>query len=260
MLPTDRVQSAGRERLNLAERVQRATDRIPMPRKIFPIIGAVGIGCFVLAPVAIVGKVRTKMASAYVAMLAIWIIYVLALANPDPAAQPSWPVRWSLIALPVVMAVLAHLGPLRRWYVPCRTVAMTLLWPVILIVALLNQLHGMHVSAYVGVIAAWVLAFVVLGWRAAKGMQDARLYEPPLARPGPARPPGQAGQAAAAACRRAGHRAARATRAGIPRSTAPGRRAWRRCTPTARRAISTARPSSSGRRSPSRMRWRSSTR
>jgi SpoVK/Ycf46/Vps4 family AAA+-type ATPase len=193
MLPTDRVRSAGREKLNLVERVQRATDRIPMPRRIFPIIGAVGIGCFVLAPVAVVSKVRTKMASAYVAMLAIWIIYILALANPDPAAQPSWPVRWSLIALPAVMAVLAHLGSLRRWYVPCRTVAMTLLWPVILIVALLNQLHGMHVSPYVGVIAAWVLAFVVLGWRAAKGMQDARLYEPPPGHRPPARPGGPGG-------------------------------------------------------------------
>jgi SpoVK/Ycf46/Vps4 family AAA+-type ATPase len=183
MLPNDRVQSTGRVKLNLVERVQRATDRIRMPQRIVPIIGAVVFLCFVLAPVAVVSKVRTKMASAYVAMLAIWIIYVTALYSSDPANAPSLPVRWSLLALPVVMAVAAHLGPLRRWYVPCRTVAMTLLWPVLLSAALLNQLHEMHISPIAGVVAAWVLAFVVLGWRAAKGAQDARLYEPPPPRP-----------------------------------------------------------------------------
>jgi hypothetical protein len=192
MLPTDRVQSTGRERLNLVERVQRATDRIPFPQRIVPVIGAVLFLCPVLAPIAVVSKVRTKMASAYVAMLAIWIIYVFALYSPDPAGLPSWPVRWSLLALPVVMAVVAHLRPLSRWYVPCRTVAVTLLWPVIIIAALLKQLHAMHIPPTVGVIAAWLLAAIALGWRAAKGMQDARLYAPPTGRPGgrPAARPG----------------------------------------------------------------------
>jgi SpoVK/Ycf46/Vps4 family AAA+-type ATPase len=193
MLPNDRVQSTGRGKLNLVERVQRATDRIRMPQRIVLIIGAVLFLCPVLAPVAVVHKVRTKMASAYVAMLAIWILYVTALYSSDPATSPSAPVRWSLIALPVVMAALAHLGPLRRAYVPCRTVAVTLVWPVIFVAALLRQLHGMHISPAVGVIAAWLIAFVALGWRAAKGMQDARLYQPatsagrPVAGP-PARP------------------------------------------------------------------------
>ncbi len=177
MLPNDRVQSTGRERLNLVERVQRATDRIPLPQRIVPIIGAVVFLCPVLAPIAVAGKVRTKMASAYVAMLAVWIIYVTALYSPSAAAQPSWPERWALYALPVVMAVVAHLGPLRRWYVPCRTVAVTLAWPVVFVVALLNQLHGLHIAPVVGVIAAWLLAALALGWRAAKGMQDARMYQ-----------------------------------------------------------------------------------
>jgi SpoVK/Ycf46/Vps4 family AAA+-type ATPase len=189
MLPSDKVQSTGREKLNLVERVQRATDRIRMPQRIVPIIGAVLFLCPVLAPVAVVHKVRTKMASAYVAMLAIWILYVTALYNSDPATSPSAPVRWSLIALPVAMAVIAHLGPLRRAYVPCRTVAVTLVWPVIFVAALLRQLHGMHISPVVGVIAAWLLAFVALGWRTAKGMQDARLYQPAT----PGRPAGGTG-------------------------------------------------------------------
>jgi SpoVK/Ycf46/Vps4 family AAA+-type ATPase len=182
MLPTARVQSTGREKLNLVERVQRATDRIPLPQRIVPIAGAVLFLCPVLAPVAVVSKSRTKMATAYVAMLAIWIIYVFALYSSDPATLPSAPVRWSLLALPVVMAVIAHLRPWSSWYVPCRTAAITLVWPVLLVAALLKQLP--HGSVAVGVIAAWLLALLVLGWRTAKGLQDARLYEQPAGHPG----------------------------------------------------------------------------
>jgi SpoVK/Ycf46/Vps4 family AAA+-type ATPase len=193
MLPTDRVQSTGRGKLNLVERVQRATDRIPFPQRIVPVIGAVLFLCPLLAPIAVVSKVRTKMASAYVAMLAVWIIYVSGLYSTDPATVPSWQVRWSLLALPVVMAFAAHLPPMSRWYVPCRTVAVTLLWPVIIIAALFKQLPAMHIPLVVGVVFAWLLAAVVLGWRAAKGTQDARLYESQArriaeTRPG-ARPP-----------------------------------------------------------------------
>jgi len=181
MLPNDRVQSTGREKLSLVDRVQRATDRIPMPQRIVPIAGAIVFLCPVLAPVAIVSKARSKMASAYVAMLAIWIIYVTALYTSDPASSPSGKVRWSLLALPVAMAFLAHAGPLRRWYVPCRTVAVTLLWPVILVAALLKQFPSGQIPV---VVAAWLLAAAALGWRTAKGMQDARLYQPPAGRPG----------------------------------------------------------------------------
>src|SRR5271165_5939015 len=188
MLPTERVQSTGREKLNLVERVQRATDRIPFPQRIVPVIGAVLFLCPVLAPIAVVSKVRTKMASAYVAMLAAWIIYVFALYSADPADQASASARWSLLALPVVMAFAAHLGPMGRWYVPCRTVAITLLWPVIITAVLLKQLPSMHIPQAVGVIFAWLLALIVFGWRAAKGNQDARLAAAQASRR-PARPP-----------------------------------------------------------------------
>ena len=109
MLPTARLQSTGREKLNLVERVQQAIDRVPFPQRIVPILGAVLFLCPVLAPVAVVTKSRTKMATAYVAMLSIWLIYVFGLYSSDPAALPSAPVRWSLLALPVIMAVIAHL-------------------------------------------------------------------------------------------------------------------------------------------------------
>ena len=191
MLPTARLQSTGREKLNLVERVQQAIDRVPFPQRIVPILGAVLFLCPVLAPVAVVTKSRTKMATAYVAMLAIWLIYIFGLYSSDPASLPSAPVRWSLLALPVIMAVIAHLRPLSRWYVPCRTAAMTLVWPVVFVVVLLKQLPHLHISVAVGVVAAWLLAAIALGWRTAKGMQDARIYGQPAGRPGvqpPVRP------------------------------------------------------------------------
>ena len=54
MLPTARLQSTGREKLSLVERVQRAIDRTPFPQRIVPILGAVLFLCPVLAPVAVV--------------------------------------------------------------------------------------------------------------------------------------------------------------------------------------------------------------
>ena len=64
------------------------------------------LGCPVLAPIAVAHKVRTRLASAYVAMLAIWLIYIFYLYG----ARPNWEIRWALLALPVLVAVVAHLG------------------------------------------------------------------------------------------------------------------------------------------------------
>jgi SpoVK/Ycf46/Vps4 family AAA+-type ATPase len=171
MLPNDRAQPAAREKPNLVERVQQAIARAPLPRRILMVIGAVLFCCPVLAPSALANKVRTRMASAYVAMAALWIIYIVYLYG----ARPSWAIRWSLIALPVVVAVLAHVGTLRRWYVPCRTVAVVLIWPL-LVVIVMKSAH--HVPTLAGVIAAWVLAAVALGWRTAKSVQDSRMIGP----------------------------------------------------------------------------------
>jgi SpoVK/Ycf46/Vps4 family AAA+-type ATPase len=186
MLPNDRAQPAARDKPNLVERVQQAIARAPLPRRIIMVIGAVLFCCPVLAPSAVVNKVRTRMASAYVAMVAIWLIYIVYLYD----ARPSWMIRWSLLALPVVVAVLAHVGALRRWYVPCRTVAVVLVWPVLIAVAL-SQLTAKHIPTIVGVIAAWVLAAIALGWRAAKSVQDDHMIAPGINRPGQGPRPGQ---------------------------------------------------------------------
>jgi SpoVK/Ycf46/Vps4 family AAA+-type ATPase len=171
MLPNDRAQPATRDRSNLVERFQQATARASLPWRIVMVVCAVLFLCPVLAPVAVVHKVRTRMATAYVAMVAVWVIYIVYLYG----AEPSWPVRWALLALPVVVAVLSHVGTLGRWRVPCRTAAAVLVWPV-LVVLLLNQLSARHISPVVGVVAAWLVAAIALGWRLAKVVQDERMY------------------------------------------------------------------------------------
>src|SRR5882724_6209869 len=152
MLPKDRVQPAEQVKTSLVDRVAQAMARASLPRKIAIAIGAVLFCCPVLAPVAVVNKVRTRMASAYVAMLALWLIYILYLYS----AHPSWSVRWALIILPVVVAVVAHIGKLRQWYVPCRTVAVVLVWPV-LVASVLSHVAASHTTTVAGVVAAWVL-------------------------------------------------------------------------------------------------------
>jgi SpoVK/Ycf46/Vps4 family AAA+-type ATPase len=171
MLPRNRVQSSAQRKITLVDRVQRAIDRIPFPQRIVPIAGAVVFLCPVLAPIALITRAASKMASAYVAMLAIWIIFVLDFDSPTRSA-PSAAVRWTVFALPVAIAIIAHLKPLNRRFVPCRTVATVLLWPVVLIVALLDNLPA-WIPVPIFVIAVWVVAVVALGWRLAKGTQAA---------------------------------------------------------------------------------------
>jgi SpoVK/Ycf46/Vps4 family AAA+-type ATPase len=82
-----------------------------------------------------------------------------------------------------------------RGFVPCRTVAWVLAWSVPLGSIALKAWPSRPI---VGVIAAWVLAVAVLGWRLAKGAQDGRVYgQGAAAQPGadrrPVPPAGQPG-------------------------------------------------------------------
>jgi SpoVK/Ycf46/Vps4 family AAA+-type ATPase len=140
-------------------------------------IGAVLFLCPVLAPAAVIGKSRSRMASLYVAMLSLWIMYATALYSSSSAQAPSGGARYSLIALPFAMVIAAHLGPLRNAYVPCRTVAVTMIWPVLLVAGLLRVFPEGSVAATMVIVGAWLLAAVALGWRMAKRMQDPRIYQ-----------------------------------------------------------------------------------
>ena len=113
--------------------------------------------------------------------------------------MPTVPAAWllAMLATPFLVAALANVRPLSRWFVPCRTVAWSLLWssPVVFFIVQASPQNTMF-----AVIAIWVIAAALIGWRAAKGSQEARMFGPdgPLAAhagPGAAPPPAAASRA-----------------------------------------------------------------
>ncbi len=76
-----------------------------------------------------------------------------------------------LLLLPCAAAAAAHIKPLTRRYVPCRTVAWIMAW------ALPPALLAWWAAAKLPVISyviAWALGLIVLGWRFGKAQQEAR--------------------------------------------------------------------------------------
>ena len=76
-----------------------------------------------------------------------------------------------LLLLPCAAAAAAHIKPLARRYVPCRTVAWIMAW------ALPPALLAWWAAAKQPVISyviAWALGLIVLGWRFGKAQQEAR--------------------------------------------------------------------------------------
>ncbi len=225
---------------------------------------------WLLAPICVYRGVRTTMAALYTAAFAAW---AFAVANSSETwinggyVPPAW---WLLmLATPFAIAAVALARPLGRWFAPCRTVAWTALWSLPIGTLVLHLLHGGKSSstqAVVGAAIIWVVSAVVLGWRAAKGSQESRMFGPdgPLAAhaaPGPGAAPadtpaGPAGNGRAGAPARR-----RAARAGTRRpSTAPARRASPRSTRTTRPATrSPRRPPSPSRRSRRKKPWPSWT-
>ncbi len=85
-----------------------------------------------------------------------------------------------MLATPFLVAACANVRPLSRWFIPCRTVAWSLLWssPVVFFIVQASPQNTMF-----AVIAIWVIAAALIGWRSAKGSQEARMFGPdgPLA-------------------------------------------------------------------------------
>jgi SpoVK/Ycf46/Vps4 family AAA+-type ATPase len=148
-----------------------------------PVLAILAVVClpWLLAPISLYSGLRTKMASLYVAAFGAWTFFVVNL-NRAPASSATGNVDrvslgwWlAMIATPFAIAAIAHVRPLARWFVPCRTVAWALLWsfPVGFLVV---QAWWQH--AEIGAIAVWVIAASLIGWRAAKGSQEARMFGP----------------------------------------------------------------------------------
>ncbi|HEX3751060.1 MAG TPA: AAA family ATPase [Streptosporangiaceae bacterium] len=131
---------------------------------------------------AVIKGRRTVLASLAVAL---WGVVAAAVGR----THGSW--FFLLLVLPFVVAAAAHIGPLARWHVPCRTVAWALAWSIPVGVA---ALRGWPSQPFIGIAAAWVIACIVLVWRLAKGSQEAHLYGAENGRPWAGPPgPGQPG-------------------------------------------------------------------
>ena len=179
MLPLDRVQSvAGDKPAPIVDRIHASIARAPLLMRPVLTVLSVAFLPWLLAPISIYRGLRSKMASAYVAAFGTWTFCVVDLdrapgGNTEHHVAAGW---WlAMMATPFVIALVAHIRPLTRWFVPCRTVAWALLWsfPVGFLV-----LQAWWAHAEFGVIAVWVIAAAVIGWRAAKGSQEARMFGP----------------------------------------------------------------------------------
>jgi SpoVK/Ycf46/Vps4 family AAA+-type ATPase len=178
MLPNDRAQPATQDKPGWGARIRRLNRMAPTWLKVvvvagavllFPVtLGLIILGALVYAVVAVVQRRRTVGASASVA---VWGLAAFSALN-----HGSQSLLYFLLLLPVVAAFAAHAKPLARWFVPCRTVAWVLAWSVP-VGGIALYLAPRHPSiGTIGTMAAWLLAAAVLGWRVAKGMQDARMY------------------------------------------------------------------------------------
>jgi len=76
-----------------------------------------------------------------------------------------------LLLLPCAAVPAAHIPALSRRYVPCRTVAWTMLWSLPPALLVWRFAISQPVISY---IIAWVLGLAVVGWRLGKAQQEAR--------------------------------------------------------------------------------------
>jgi SpoVK/Ycf46/Vps4 family AAA+-type ATPase len=150
----------------------------PLPLKILLIVAlcvvappAAGVALLVglvaglvYAPYALWTSSRGVAASLSVALWGIAVTAALAHGRDGP--------RYALLLLPLAVAGAAHAGALGRWLVPCRTVAWTLGWA--LPVGIITFRIGRQFP-FLGPAAAWLIAFVVLGWRMIKAWQGSRV-------------------------------------------------------------------------------------
>ena len=197
------------------DRVRAAVRTAPLPVKIVLVLALLAaavvasalparVGDLVLilalcyGPVAVWRRQRSIFASLGVAAWGLAaILFVAALTPPVTLAIVP------LLLLPFAVVAAAHAPVLARSFVPCRTVAWTLLWSVPFAMLAWRLGHSVPVISY---LIGWLLAIVVLGWRLARTFSGGRGYSPQQARspsatgprsepPARTTPPAGAGQA-----------------------------------------------------------------
>jgi SpoVK/Ycf46/Vps4 family AAA+-type ATPase len=186
MQPKDRAQPAVRDKPSRASRILRWVGRAPLYVKVVVLVAAVFVSPFLLLYAlgsAVIDVVQKRPGRAAAFAVATWGIPV------DLLSQVPRLHMLPLLILPFVVAWAAGTRPLARWYLPCRTTAWAMLWSLPIGVLLLRIWPR---QPLVGVIAAVLIALAVVGWRLAKGLQDARMYPAGGPQPGPVSKPGTA--------------------------------------------------------------------
>jgi len=117
---------------------------------------------------AIVAVLEGRRSVAASVSVAVWGLAVVSVAS---GRHHAWLIV--LLILPFAAVAAAHANVVARWYVPCRTVAWTLLWSVPAGAAALRVWPSRPI---IGLGAAWLLALAVLGWRRAQAMQAERVH------------------------------------------------------------------------------------
>src|SRR5215472_1805085 len=179
MLPRNRVQSPAQEKITLVDRVQRAIGTAPVLARPVLLVLAVAFLPWLLGPVSVYHGLKTRLASMYVAAFGAWALFWAADMATSKAGHGN-PWYLAMIATPFAIALIAHVSPLSR-SVPCRTVAWTLLWSVLIGAFVMDSWPA---YGLVAAIVMWVIAAAVLGWRAAKAIQRVGTYGPEAAQPG----------------------------------------------------------------------------
>jgi SpoVK/Ycf46/Vps4 family AAA+-type ATPase len=151
-------------------RIRTSAMAAPLPVKLLLIVAAIALAPFLLigalcyAPYALWTSDRSWLGSASVAL---WGIVILG-AQAHGAAGP----RYLLLLLPVGMGLAAHSGVLSRGFVPCRTVALTLIWSLPFGVLVFRYWHS---QPFAGPAVAWLIAVIVLAWRRARVGQQGQV-------------------------------------------------------------------------------------
>jgi SpoVK/Ycf46/Vps4 family AAA+-type ATPase len=150
-------------------RARRAFAAAPLPVKILMIVAACVLAvpaALIYAPFAVWAGRRTVAASLSVAL------WAAAIAGAQTHAFSIGP-RIALLVIILAVTAAAHFGSMGRWYVPCRTVAWTLVWALTFGILMSRLWPSEQV---ISPAFAALIACVVLGWRLAKSWQDGRQY------------------------------------------------------------------------------------
>jgi SpoVK/Ycf46/Vps4 family AAA+-type ATPase len=174
MLPDERAQPATRGKSAWPARILGVFRRSPFWLKIIMIAVAVPFTPFALLGYAILAVGQGRRTGLATGSVAVWGVCVFAGLFQGTRGGDRGTLVAALLLLPVCVALVAH-RPLGRWFVPCRTAAWALGWATAGAVAL----KASPAHPVVGVIAAWVLALAVLGYRTARGLQERQMYPPP---------------------------------------------------------------------------------